>query len=634
MCGIAGILALGESRVPITRHRIETMRDAMIHRGPDGAGLWLSDDGRIGLGHRRLSIIDLSAAAGQPMANDEGTLHIVYNGEIYNHRELRRELVALGHRRWRTSHSDTEVVLRAFQEWGIDCLKKLRGMFAFALWDSRARKLWLARDRIGVKPLYYTVGAGRFSFASEIKALLEDPGVPRKLNEVSFFHYLSFRMTPGSDTMFESVRKLPPGTWLCVDETGREQSLRYWDVLDHVTDLGGIPEPDIIDRLQAELRDAVALRKAGDVPLGVFLSGGLDSSLNAVLFADGASEPINTFSLGYSQDYPSAPDELGFARMVAERVGAQQWETLLSCDDLVDFLPRMARALDEPIADPVCVPVYYLSRAARDHGVKVCQLGEGADELFCGYPSWQRSLRLQALDDLPLPRGAKTLGLALLRLTGRRNGFPYEWLHRGARGLPIFWSGAQPMTEVAKNRLLSPRLREAFRRRNSWEAVQPIRDRFNARAPEPSALNWMSYVDLNFRLPELLLMRVDKMSMAAGLEARVPFLDHKFVEFVMSIPSAMKRGDGRLKYLLKTSARDLLPSEIIDRPKQGFSVPTREWGDGALGSFARREIDELCATTDLLDPIGVRHSFERGNDSHIWSLLNFAMWAKEFNVSS
>ena len=630
MCGIIGALAFKGSNFIITEPYINHMRDTMAHRGPDGAGTWISGDGRIGLGHRRLSIIDLSTQAAQPMSNEDDSLWISFNGEIYNHADIRRELEALGGHRWKTDHSDTEVILHSFEQWGIACLERFRGMFAFALWDARAHQLWLVRDRIGVKPLYYSVHHGRITFASEIKALLEDPDQPRRVNEEALYHYLSFLTTPAPLTLFEGVRKLPNGTWLRVDENGRLQERRYWDVWQHTTPLTGATEEEIAQRILAELRTSVRLRKVSDVPVGVFLSGGIDSSTNAALFSEGESRPVRTFSIGYDAQYSSYPNELEYARRMATLVGAEHHEKLLTQDDLLQFLPRMAWLQDEPLADPVCMPVYYVSALAREHGVIVCQVGEGADELFWGYRNWKAKLRLQQYDDLPVPRAIKRLGVAGLELAGRGEGYPCELLRRAAQGLPIFWGGAEAFTETEKRRLLSPRLRAQFAQFSSWEALRPIRQRFEENAWDKSHLHWMTYLDLNLRLPELLLMRVDKMSMGVSLEGRVPFLDHRFVELALSIPASLKTKHGVLKYILKKAVRGVIPDELITRKKQGFGVPVYEWYGDKLGAFALAEVRRFCEETDLLDPSEATQAVQTRGGLRAWCLLNLALWWKEF----
>lgn len=631
MCGIAGILTLQSDAPRVSVDEIDTMRDTMVHRGPDGAGTWVSEDGKIGLGHRRLSIIDLSDAAAQPMSDADEDIWLTYNGEIYNHAELRHELEALGHQ-FRTDHSDTEVIIQAFRAWGIDCLHRFRGMFAFALWDARSQQLWLVRDRVGIKPLYYTTIDNRLAFASEIKALLTVNGVRRAIDEDSFFHFLSFLTVPAPKTLFEGISKLPGGTWLRIDPDGSFHEHRYWNVFDEVGALDDQSDSTLSRRVIEELKTAVDLRKASDVPVGVFLSGGVDSSTNATLFSQDNDQPVHTFTVGYDEEYGTAPSELGFARSVATSIGANQHEVLLTQQHMIDFLPEMVALQDEPIADPVCVPLYYVAKLARENGVIVCQVGEGADELFWGYTLWKRALRLQTLDDvLPVPRILKRLALALLTRLGRDHTQTYEMLRRASEGQPTFWGGAEAFSHAEKMRLLSPRLRDKFRGLTSWKVIEPIHKRFLATAPDPTNLAWMSYLDLNLRLPELLLMRVDKMCMGTSIEARVPFLDHKFLAFAMSIPQSIKTKGGVLKRVLKNAVRGLVSDDIIDRPKQGFSVPVHEWLLRGLGDSSREQVIEFARNTGLLDPAAVDHLFRsRPGDPRTWVLLNLALWWKHY----
>jgi asparagine synthase (glutamine-hydrolysing) len=625
MCGIAGAFVLsGEFRV--TEPYLAVMRDTMRLRGPDGCGTWVAPDGRVGLAHRRLSIIDLSSCADQPMQNEDGRLRVVFNGEIYNHADVRRELERRGGHRWRTDHSDTEVILHAWEEWGAAALDRFRGMFAFALWDARERELWLVRDRMGIKPLYYSLHHGRLTFASEIKALLADPDQPAAVNEEALFHYLSFIATPAPQTMFAGIRKLPNGCLLRVRAGAEPEVRRWYDVWDHVVPQRDLSDAELRERLLDELRTAVRLRKVSDVPVGVFLSGGVDSSTNVALFSEGSTGTVKTFSIGYDAEYDSYRNELHHAAAVARRFGTEHHERRLSVDDLLGFLPEMVRLQDEPIADPVCVPLYYLSQLAREQGVVVAQAGEGADELFFGYENWRTKWRLQRLAGAPVPRLAHRAALGALALAGRSRSKPYEALARAARGQPLFWGTTEAFTDVEKRALLSPRLRGEFRGLSSWEPIAPIWARFREKAWEPSWLHWMSYVDLSTRLPELLLMRLDKMTMGVSLEGRVPFLDHKFVELVLGVPEARKIPNGELKHLLKGSVRGVIPDEVIDRRKQGFGVPVTEWLLGRLGGEMRATLNRFCDRTDYLDRGAVAAMANGGQDGRLWFLLNLALW--------
>lgn len=628
MCGIAGIFSFNQSNFSVDQSLLIRMRDTMVHRGPDGGGLWVSKNQKVGLAHRRLSIIDLSQNADQPMSNTDCSVFISFNGEIYNHSAIRLELEKTKKYVWRTDHSDTEVILHAYEEWGIDFVLHLQGMFAIAIWDDRQQQLWLIRDRNGIKPLYYSIHDQRIVFASEIKAILEDPQQIRKINERGFFDYLSFLCVPAPDTLFEGIHKVQNGCWMRIDAEGRIERRRYWDVLDNLLDLNNVSEEYIADRLLTELRTSIQLHTVSDVPVGVFLSGGIDSSTNAALFAKMEKEKIKTFSIGYEGNYDSYHNELHYARLVADAVGAEFCQALLNSHDMLDFLSNMVKLQDEPIGDPVCMPVYYVSKLAREHGVIVCQVGEGADELFWGYPHWKRMLQIQKLSNLPIPLFLRKMVTSLLSLLSFDNDWRYEYLKRSSQGLPVFWGGAEFYTHNQKLNLMSPRLRDVFKKNSSWEVVAPIRKRFEEKSKKRDSLDWMTYVDLNLRLPELLLMRVDKMSMGVSVETRVPFLDHKFTEFAMSIPAATKRINGNLKHILKKAVRGVIPDVIIDRKKQGFSAPMPEWFLGDLGDVARVQLKEFCEKTDLLDWDNVAHLLDSDSPSDAWPLLNVAMWWK------
>lgn len=628
MCGIVGVLEISSLASDLDG-LVAGMRDTMSHRGPDGAGLWNSPDRRVCLGHRRLSIIDLSDSATQPMVDASGQVALVFNGEIYNHAEIRRELEAAGVGPWRTDHSDTEVILHAFLTWGIDCLERFRGMFGLGVWDGRTRELWLVRDRRGVKPLYWTRNGDRISFASEIKALLADPTQQRAIDHTALYHYLSFLATPAPQTLFRGIRKLPAGGLLHVSSDGRITERQWYDLGTRVRPIEERDESAVASRLLDELRTAVQLRKVSDVPVGVFLSGGIDSSTNAALFSEGESARVKSFCIGYAGS-KSYTNETHFARAMAERVGAEHHERILTIDDLIDFVPRMIELQDEPIADPVCVPVYYVSKLARDHGVIVAQVGEGSDELFWGYSSWKTYSHLYRWNDLSVPRSLKKLALAGARAMGWGMSAQWELLRRGAAGEPIFWSGAEAFREAEKQALLGPSLRKELTGYSSWEVISPMYRAFRASNIEQAHVQWMAYADLHLRLPELLLMRVDKMGMGASIEGRVPFLDHQFVEYAMGIPASMKTAGGESKHILKRAVRGLIPDSIIDRPKQGFGAPVHEWFQQRLGTPMRASIDRFVRETELLDAKSVNAVLDAGRGTEAWYLYNLAAWWERY----
>lgn len=632
MCGICGFYKTNSNAGRIDAKYLEDMNSQMILRGPDGGNIWMQDDNICGLGHRRLSIIDLSPTAGQPMTNEDGSVVIAFNGEIYNHSEIRKELEQIGGHQWKTDHSDTEMIIHAYEEWGMECLQKFRGMFAIALWDGRKRKFYLIRDRIGIKPLYYVIEDGVLTFASEIKAILKVRKKKADINEKALYDYLSFLTTPCDETLFENIYKLRPATYLCFDENGKMSKEKYWDVWDHThPELYKADDNTISEALISELRTAVNFRKEADVPVGVFLSGGIDSSTNAALFSENNPNKVKTFCIGYDQDYESYQNENHYAKQMAEYCGAEYYERLLTQDDLFDFVPEMVRLQDEPIADPVCVPVYYVSKLARDNGIVVAQVGEGSDELFWGYQGWKTMLKLEKANDLPVPLMLKKAGLKMLNNSGRGSQAYTEFLRRATLKQPVFWSGAEAFYEYDKKHMISDDYRKRLNGYTSFEAIRPTYDAFKEKAWEKSHLNWMTYTDLNHRLPELLLMRVDKMSMGVSLECRVPFLDHKFVELAMSIPEKKKTERNISKTVLKKAVRGIIPDELIDRKKQGFGVPVYDWFIGRLGTEMRKEIIYFAEQTGLLNIPYIEKMLQNQNyASQVWYLYNLAMWWKEY----
>ena len=628
MCGIVGVF---EYAGPggLDQGLLIRMRDSMTHRGPDDAGVYVTSDGRLGLGHRRLAILDLSSAGHQPMSTPDGRYWVVYNGEIYNFIELRSDLELRGHRF--RSRSDTEVLLALYAEEGPKMLHRLRGMFALAIWDGVDRRLWLARDRIGIKPLYYTTHGGCFLFASEIKALLAFPGLRRDVDLEGLYHYLSFLSTPAPGTLFTGIQKLRPGHTLTVEEDGSAREEQYWDVFDHVVPVQGECFEELTERLLDLLREAVRYRMVSDVPFGVFLSGGMDSSTTVALMAEQMDRPVKTFSVGFEGE--EQYNEFNYARRVAARFGTDHREVRIGVRDLIGFLPSLVHHQDEPIADPVCVPVYFVAKLAKEHGVTVCQVGEGADELFCGYPYWGAMLRALRWDRWfgRLPLGLRRLAPAVARALGRDGTHSNEVLRRGIARETLFWGGAEGFPEEQKRRLLRPSVLDRLGTLSSHEVVAAYFRQFCERSPRADDdLAWMTYLDLKHRLPELLLMRVDKMSMATAVEARVPFLDHEFVTFAMGIPQAVKVVRGELKHLLKRAVAPVLPAEIVHRPKQGFNVPVAEWFLTELGPVVREVLRDFTREQPYFNPGYVERLLTANNGTKTWYLLNFALWHRHW----
>jgi len=632
MCGICGVLAFNDS-FACDERVLAAMRDAMIHRGPDDAGLWRSPSGRVGLGHRRLSIVDVSPAGHQPMSNEDGSVWVAFNGEIYNHAELRPELEARGHRY--RSHCDTETIVHLYEEEGERCVERLDGMFAIAIWDERRRELFLARDRLGKKPLYWTRTHAGLAFASEIKALLRHPAVSADLDVEAFHDYLTFVCTPAPSTMFAGISKLSPAERMTVSAAGDIRSDIYWSPLSARAseELAGSSEDELSERLLELLRASIAKRMMSDVPFGVFLSGGVDSSTNVALMSELMSEPVRTFSVAFREH--ERYNELEYARRISRLFNTDHHEVLIDADDLVSFLPEMVHHQDEPIADWVCVPLYYVSKLARDSGTIVVQVGEGSDELFHGYENYidavaRRRRYWEPFQHAPavLRDSVARTALALARRTGR-GVLHAQYVADAAAGRLPFWGGAICYTGELKRQILAGN----GNRPDAYRIVQRLWDEAEHDLPGADLLQKMSYLELKQRLAELLLMRVDKMTMATSVEARVPFLDRELVEFALALPAEMKVRDGVGKWLLKRAVDGLLPSDIVYRPKQGFGAPVAEWFRGDLGTRAQQEIrSSSLAERGLLDyaridELWAEHRSGRMDWSfQLWNLYNVSAW--------
>ena len=634
MCGICGTLSYGWQAVDPPSVIVD-MRDAIAHRGPDDAGVHYSADRRVALGHRRLSIVDLSPAGHQPMTNEDGTLWIVFNGEIYNHEKLRPGLEARGHQY--RSRSDTETLLHLYEEHGTDMLRLLHGMFAFAIWDERRQRLFMARDRIGIKPLYYTFANGRFLFASEIKSILAHPSVERDVDVESLYHYLTFSATPAPRTMFRDILKLPAGHSMIVESDGTASIERWWDLAD-----APVPSPELLKddaacagHVRALLEDAVRDRLMADVPFGVFLSGGVDSSAITALVRRLHNGVLRTFSVGYA-DAP-AHDELSHARRAAQMFETEHHEIVIDHDDLVDYVPQLVHAQDEPLGDWVCIPLYYVSKLVRDSGTIVGLVGEGSDEQFLGYGHY---LRYDRLNRGPwamyghLPRWLRhRIHLAADPIL-RSSGLPREireLVRRAGQDEPLFLSGAVAAWETDKKDFMSGA--ESLAGLSSVSVAKDVARHLRSKRGEVDFFTGLTYQEFQLRLPELLLMRVDKVTMSTSIEARVPFLDHRLVEFSFHIPAEMKIRGGRSKHILKKAVEDLLPGDLIDRRKQGFSAPVKEWFRGPLAGYARRSImDSRLRERDLFDYGAIDGMLEahragrRNYDTLLWNLLNLSQW--------
>jgi asparagine synthase (glutamine-hydrolysing) len=637
MCGIAGMVS--SDRLPDdVRPRVERMRDIIAHRGPDDAGLYA--DPHAVLAHRRLSIVDL-ASGHQPLANETGTVWVVFNGEIYNHADVRAELEAYGHT-YRTK-SDTETIVHAYEQWGDDCVHRFRGMFAFALWDGPRRRLLLVRDRLGIKPLYWCRSGDALLFASEIKSLLASGSIRAEANASVLPEVLSTRYTASAETLFRGVHKLLPGH-LLVFERGGIRIRQYWDVplREHAAPPAAstgtaTARRDTVARFRELLEESVRLRLMSDVPLGMFLSGGIDSSAIAAIMARQIDRPLQTFSVAFKD---RAFNELEYAGQVARAIGADAHEVVIDDRDFFGALPKLVWHEDEPIAHTSSVPLYFVSALARRH-VTVVLTGEGSDELLAGYGKYPRiawNWRAGTVYERVVPRGVRQsiadrvvprLPAQILRYARR------SFLAMDRDAASMFLDNFASVRLADQRRLLAPGLRDLA---TAAVAYAPSTMYFDAPNGASTLLDRLLYTDVKTYLVEL-LMKQDQMSMATSIESRVPFLDHRLVEFAALLPDEWKLRGWTTKRVLREAMKGLLPDAILNRPKMGFPVPFGKWlREGGGWNDVVRDVllDRRSRERGIIDPAAVDQLLRDHADGRtdggdrLWSLLNLELWYRTF----
>ena len=610
MCGIVGAMSL-DGR-PVALDELRSMCAVISHRGPDEDGFYLGPG--VGLGMRRLRIIDLETGR-QPIRNEDGTIWVVFNGEIYNFKELRTELEARGHSFY--TATDTETITHLYEEYGTRCVEKLRGMFAFALWDERRRRLLLARDRLGIKPLYYADVGGRLVFASELKALLQLDEVARDLNWNAVSRLFTFLCTPPSESIVAGVRKLEPGHVLIASPGRALRVERYWEP--HFEPEYGRPEGYFVERLRDLIEESVRLHLVSDVPLGAFLSGGIDSSSIVATAARLSSAPVKTFSIGFREQ---AYDE-----------SRQAFIPGLSMDeilepDVLDIIDELAWYLDEPFGDPSAIPTYMVSKLASEH-VTVVLSGDGGDELFAGYDKYVVEARERRYRFVPAPIRSLlgSVGAAMPEGMKGRNFLR----HLSLVGIDRYLDASTFFRRDGQERLFRREAWEHLANHDPWRAEAAVLTKADGRW-----LSALQYLDLKSYLPLDILTKVDRMSMAHSLEARVPLLDHKLVEFAQTIPPELNLRGGTTKYVFKRAMRGILPDQIIDRPKHGFAVPLGHWFRGRLGAFVRelllseRSRRRGIFNAAYIEELVRRHDSGRDLDFHLWTLISFELWCRTF----
>lgn len=628
MCGVAGVIDF-RNNPEIDNSLLNKMSDVIIHRGPDSEGQWLSENKKCGLAFRRLSIIDLSELGSQPMHSKDNRYHIVFNGEIYNHQHIRNDLE---NKYTYKSKTDTETILYGYQEYGLDIFNKMIGMWGIAIWDSKEEKLLLCRDRVGVKPLYFYHKDNLFLFGSEIKSILQHPEVKRELNISELTNYLNYGMSSKNSSLFKNIRKVPSGHYLELNANQEITLKRYWSPYNGKFEYNS--SEDIQATILEKLRDAIKIRMMSDVPFGVFLSGGIDSSLNVALMNELMDRPVDTFTVGFKE--LEKFNELEFANQIAKQFNTNHHEILIDSQDAMNILSDLPWYEDEPNADPVCIPLYYLSKLTKESGTTVVQVGEGSDEQFIGYKWMMRDYKFvnsywKYYKNLPQPLKSLTYNSLKSLLESTNNHLIADILRRATYNEEFSWSGTSIFSPSHLKYLLSDDyLNEVLTPANYGAELH--KEAYSLKN-DANYLERLLFVELNQRLAEILLMRVDKIGMAHSIEARVPFLDHRLIEYTISIPDKFKVPNfTEPKYLLKKAVEEILPHNIIYRKKMGFAAPVDNWFRTIWYDFAKDRIENSnFMNLGILNKSFVlnlleRHKAGKNLGQELYSIINLTLW--------
>jgi asparagine synthase (glutamine-hydrolysing) len=646
MCGISGIISLNHQKV--NSAQIVAMSDEMIKRGPDGEGYLITNNDEysrllkndrkdalvislqhsqcLTLGHRRLATTDLNCLASQPMTDVTERYAIVYNGQIYNHIELRKELVIYGYK-FKTDHSDTEVILNAYSHWGIDCLQKFNGMWAFCIWDTVENTFFISRDRVGKQPVFYSFNNGLFYFASELNALLKSNTIERAMDEHSIYDYLTYTNVPAPNTIYKKIKKLPAAHYLFFKPGEQILTKRYWNPV-KLTKTSELSEVEIIEQIREKLYESTRLRMQSDVQVGMLLSGGLDSSINLACMSKYSNEPVRTYTVGFENN-STYQNEFKYSRIVASHYKANYKELLIGEKEFFDSLPTIAYCQDEPIADTANIPIYLVSELAQQDGTKILISGEGSDELFIGYEHWRLIYEFEKLFR-NRPKLASYANALHKNSFLKNKGKHYEnWYYKVKNNWPVFWSGTEVNTEATKHSILT---KDFLNKIGSYNSFMPIADLYESMLSiKPyETFEWMTISDLQNRFPDQLLARLDRMMMACSIEGRNPFLDVNLIELTLTIPSSLKIKNKTEKHLLKQAFKNILPDEVINRPKDSFTIP--------LNNLFKNEnrkkehiaiIEEFNREKDIFSKHYIKQLECPSNIKNFWNILNLALWYKQ-----
>jgi asparagine synthase (glutamine-hydrolysing) len=617
MCGINGIFNFSNNQIGNQLSNINLMNEKIRHRGPDGNGTWYDHDHSIYLGHQRLSIIDLSDNARQPMASNNQNI-LTYNGEIFNYNELKNNLKSYKF----NSTSDTELLIAMYDRYKDKCLNYFNGQFSFGIWDNSEKLLFLARDRVGIKPLYYTNVNSIFVFSSEIRSILALPWIKAELNKNELYHYLTYNYTTPPNTLFKGIYKFHPGYKMIVNAYGIKSYEPYWNPKN---DFSIKTEEEQIDEINEAFEKSVKYRMVSDVPIGTFISGGVDSSAVLANMSKNTSNSINTFSVGF-ENSPEF-DELQYANRISKLFNTNHHEVIVKPNDFKELISNISEVFDDPLADPTSIPIYFLTKLAKQTQTKVILTGDGPDELFIGYRRWMKLVNLKKYyDSLGFPLLKSIVKIHNILNVNNKNSPILEFLNRAEHNQEYFWGSIGGIKESSKPSFLGSEYNQYSHDLNSHSIINNFRKEFN-KTSSNSLIDWMSFIGLRHVIPNYYMHRADRLGLVNSIELRVPFLDHNFINVALSCPSSLKVKNNEPKYILKKSLEKIIPPDILYRKKMGFCVPLEKWGSEILNDYIEKNLNQFCNNTGLLNSQHILKQLDNPNNIFmLWNIYFLLNW--------